>query len=147
MVEIKQKDTGKVLHRVNADSLRGCIIKGVDLRGADLRNQDLTGCHMESCSLSDADLRNATRALGGGLTGGALNILPRLDIFEDAIRIQSRSSQRILKDVGRTSDLPKARFGPQQRGSGAPQNQQLLEEMRRLREQNERLMRSLQQGG
>ena len=59
MVEIKHRLTGKVLHRLDSDTLRGCLIRGKELRGANFRNADLSGCHIEGCSLSDADLNSA----------------------------------------------------------------------------------------
>ena len=59
MIEIRHKETGKVLHRIDGDTLRGCKLKCIDLRGADFQNQDLSGCTMSGCSLSEADLRTA----------------------------------------------------------------------------------------
>ncbi|MDG2185394.1 MAG: pentapeptide repeat-containing protein [Mariniblastus sp.] len=59
MIEIKHKSTGKVLHTVDGDSLRGCRLKCIDLRGADFQNQDLSKSYLSGCSLSEADLRTA----------------------------------------------------------------------------------------
>jgi len=41
MIEIKEKETEKVLLKV--DTLRGADLRGVDLREADLREADLRG--------------------------------------------------------------------------------------------------------
>ena len=41
MVEIKHRVTGQVLHRVEAETLRGAKLSGANLAGADLTDADL----------------------------------------------------------------------------------------------------------
>jgi hypothetical protein len=64
MIEIRQKGTGAVLHRVPGDTLRGANLSGADLRqadlrNADLRNADLSFAYVPRADLSGADLRGA----------------------------------------------------------------------------------------
>ena len=56
MIEIKHKDTGKVLRRVDADTLRGADLKNAPLSGADLSGADLSGADMSGANLSSAKL-------------------------------------------------------------------------------------------
>jgi uncharacterized protein YjbI with pentapeptide repeats len=51
MIEIKHKQTGEVLLRVDAE-----VLKGADLRGADLQGADLRGANLEEANLQKADL-------------------------------------------------------------------------------------------
>ena len=55
MIEIKHKDTGAVLHTVEADTL-----SGADLRWADLSEATLSGAHLTGADLRWADLSEAT---------------------------------------------------------------------------------------
>ncbi len=59
MVQILQKETGKILLKAKNDSLRGCKLAGYDLSGADFGNQDLSGCKFSGCNLSESDFRGA----------------------------------------------------------------------------------------
>lgn len=70
MVEIKHKETGQVLQRIPAESLRGVDLAGAalysanleqaDLREANLRGASLLGAHLRRARLQNANLRNAT---------------------------------------------------------------------------------------
>lgn len=74
MIEIKHKDTGEVLHRVNASSLCRIDLQSARLRGAnlvgesinytnlnyaDLRGANLSGANLSSSNLACADLTGA----------------------------------------------------------------------------------------
>lgn len=78
MIEIKHKDTGEVLLRVDADTLQGANLRGANLEGADLRNANLGRAHLLDADLSFADLTGAhliqanmqrARLLGASLIG------------------------------------------------------------------------------
>jgi|688.fasta_scaffold747850_2 hypothetical protein len=76
MIEIRHRDTGVVLHTVNAETLRGADLDGANLRGANLigaylSGADLTGADLSGANLYEANLNgaNLTRA---DLTGANL---------------------------------------------------------------------------
>ena len=56
MVEIKHKNTGKVLARIEADSLVGADLRDMHLEGADLRGVDLNHARLEFADLVGANL-------------------------------------------------------------------------------------------
>ena len=56
MIEIKHKDTGAVLHRVNADTLIEEDLSRANLVGADLWDQDLFRANLAGADLSEATL-------------------------------------------------------------------------------------------
>jgi hypothetical protein len=62
MIEIRHKNFGRVLMRVEGDSLQsqdlqGADLVGADLAGVDLRYSDLRGASLDSAELTGADLR------------------------------------------------------------------------------------------
>ncbi|HMP80332.1 MAG TPA: pentapeptide repeat-containing protein [Pirellulaceae bacterium] len=59
MIEIKHRETGEVLLRIDADSLAKININGEDLAHADFSGMDLTATKIASCNLSEASFRNA----------------------------------------------------------------------------------------
>ena len=62
-IEIKHRDTGVVLHTVNAETLRGADLTGAYLSGACLNGADLTEANLNRANLSEANLSGAD--LGG----------------------------------------------------------------------------------
>ena len=54
MIEIKHKETGNVLQRVDADTLEGQVLSGKKMAGANLAGMNLNRCHFRN-----ADLRHA----------------------------------------------------------------------------------------
>ena len=63
-IEIRHRDTGAVLHTVNAETLRGAYLyianlNGADLYGANLNGADLRGADLTGASLSRANLTGA----------------------------------------------------------------------------------------
>src|SRR5438445_11817482 len=62
MIEIKHKETGEVLLRVNANTLEGASLNGANLKGADLRAVVRRKANLRGADLSDADHRDATLA-------------------------------------------------------------------------------------
>ena len=59
MIEIKHRETGAVLHTVQADTLIGADLSGLDLRGSFLIGSDLRGADLRDACLIGADLRGA----------------------------------------------------------------------------------------
>lgn len=59
MIEIKHKETGKVLLTVVTPSLQGADLSGRNLAGADLYKADLSGADLTRCNLDGADLEGA----------------------------------------------------------------------------------------
>ena len=57
MIEIKHKETGKVLLRVDADTLVGVELDGAYMEGANLAGMDLAGADLEDSDLTAANLR------------------------------------------------------------------------------------------
>jgi hypothetical protein len=70
MIEIKHKDTGAVLHTVEADTLSGADLSGADLRWADLIGANLSWANLHGADLRRADLRGAD--LSGADLSGAI---------------------------------------------------------------------------
>src|SRR5205814_494714 len=71
IIEIKQRETGKVLHILSPESLRFADphrimlrpdfdLRGADLKQADLRNAVLRRVNLEGADLQGADLQNAS---------------------------------------------------------------------------------------
>ena len=58
-IEIKHKITGKVLLKVEAESLVKVDLSWANLREADLSGVDLSGANLSWANLSGADLREA----------------------------------------------------------------------------------------
>jgi uncharacterized protein YjbI with pentapeptide repeats len=81
VIEIRQKGTGAVLHRVPGDTLCGANLAGADLRQADLRNTDLRNADLSFAYLPRADLSGADLR-GVNLEGASLNgtILARANL-------------------------------------------------------------------
>ena len=71
-IEIRRRDTGVVLHTVNADTLRGANLSGADLRGANLRGANLSGADLRGANLRGANLDGADLS-GANLTRAYLN--------------------------------------------------------------------------
>jgi hypothetical protein len=79
MREIRHRDTGVLLRRLDVDTLegvdlRGCNLRGASLPDANLQRADLTGADLGGADLECADLRGAklTAAnLGGAKLAGA----------------------------------------------------------------------------
>jgi uncharacterized protein YjbI with pentapeptide repeats len=59
MVEVKHKETGEKLLRVDLDTLSGADLRVVMLVGADLTDADLSGANLPGADLRDTDLRRA----------------------------------------------------------------------------------------
>src|ERR1044071_2983918 len=59
MIEIKHKDTGVVLLRVEAEFLAGASLEGASLAQADLREAYLRWAKLNGADLHGADLRRA----------------------------------------------------------------------------------------
>jgi uncharacterized protein YjbI with pentapeptide repeats len=59
MIEIKHKDTGEVLHTVDADSLSGANLRYADLRYANLSGANLSYANLRYANLSYANLSYA----------------------------------------------------------------------------------------
>jgi hypothetical protein len=59
VIEIKRKDTGEVLHTVDAGTLEGAILSGAHLNFADLGDANLSGADLRFAILSGANLSNA----------------------------------------------------------------------------------------
>src|SRR2546425_6767476 len=81
MIEIKHKDTGAVLLRVEADTLEGADLSGSNLEGAMLWGANLTGANLARAVLKHASLTGAllggadlraARLKGADLTGALL---------------------------------------------------------------------------
>ena len=75
-IEIKHRDTGVVLHTVNAETLRGADLSGANLSKAylpeaNLREADLTGANLRRANLTEADLIGA-KLIGADLSGANL---------------------------------------------------------------------------
>ena len=68
-IEIRHRDTGAVLHTVNADTLRGADLSRTDLTGADLTEADLRGAYLTKTDLTGAYLDGAD--LRGAYLSGA----------------------------------------------------------------------------
>ena len=75
-IEIRRRDTGVVLHTVNADTLRGANLTGAYLCGADLKGAYLTGAYLCGADLNGAYLNgahlNGAHLNGADLTGAYL---------------------------------------------------------------------------
>lgn len=71
MIEIRHKKTGKILLRVEADTLARADLQGADLRGADLVDDDLGSSNLRDADLRGADLRGADLS-GASLHGANL---------------------------------------------------------------------------
>jgi hypothetical protein len=71
MVEIRHKDTGDVLLRLEGDTLERASLNGADLIGADLSGLVLRGASLRGANLSHARLEEATLA-DADLRGAAL---------------------------------------------------------------------------
>ena len=56
MIEIKHRETGAILHTVNAETLSGANLWGAYLSLADLSGADLSGAKLSGADLSRADL-------------------------------------------------------------------------------------------
>ena len=59
MIEIKHKETGRVLRVVQGANLEGTNLRGADLEGANLRGTDLYGANLRSTDLYGANLYGA----------------------------------------------------------------------------------------
>lgn len=68
-LQIRHRETGLVLHRVNSEVLEGAVLKGLELRCADFSRQRLHHVNFEGTDLTSADLRGAD--LRGAEMGGA----------------------------------------------------------------------------
>ena len=82
MVEIKHRETGNILHIVDADTLQGAILREQDLRDADLHGANLEGADLTKADLFGADLReanlsqailNEAKLMATNLDGACLN--------------------------------------------------------------------------
>jgi uncharacterized protein YjbI with pentapeptide repeats len=88
MVEIKHKDTGGLLLRLDADTLAGVDVHSVDLRGADLRGADLGKANLSRwCQKGHdplpTDVPRSRRGLdlsGADLTGANLQEARMLEV-------------------------------------------------------------------
>ena len=58
-IEIKHRNTGAVLHTVDADTLRGADLSGASLRGAILTWADLSRANLRGANLGGANLGGA----------------------------------------------------------------------------------------
>jgi Pentapeptide repeats (8 copies) len=76
IVEIKHKETGRVLETVEAGTLRGCDLQGARLDFASLAGLDMRGCDLTQASLVQVDLRKVNLCgsilLGAKLQGADL---------------------------------------------------------------------------
>ena len=70
-IEIKHRDTGVVLHTVNAETLRGANLGGAYLTGANLGGADLYGANLGGADLYGANLIRAY-LYGANLNGANL---------------------------------------------------------------------------
>ena len=59
MIEIKHKITGKVLLKVEAETLRKANLRRANLSGANLREANLRGANLREANLSWANLSEA----------------------------------------------------------------------------------------
>ncbi len=59
MKQILQKQTGKVLYRTHAATLRRAELSGVDFTGAEMPGEDLSGASLDGATLARADLTGA----------------------------------------------------------------------------------------
>ena len=59
MIEIRHKDSGDLIRRVDGDSLAGIDFREDSLIGADLSGQDLSDALMQGADLSECDLSGA----------------------------------------------------------------------------------------
>ena len=100
MIEIKSKETGETLARINGDSLAGADLRELNLAGADLRRQDLSGANFWHSDLTDADLSGAclkqARLQGGQFQGANLN---NTDLTSARIGAHSRSGAAVLNNA------------------------------------------------
>lgn len=92
MIEIRHKETGAVLHRLEADTLQGAKLAGLNLCSADLHGANLAGADLTGVVCSGIDLRGANLAhanlsgvyllqadLRGANLDGALLLIVSLD--------------------------------------------------------------------
>ena len=70
-IEIRHRDTGVVLHTVNAKTLRKANLRGANLFGADLRRANLYGADLSRADLTWANLYGAD-LYGADLSGAYL---------------------------------------------------------------------------
>jgi len=81
MIEIRHKESGRVMRRVRLASLAGARLRGFKLRGADLRSVDLRGADLRGADLQDADMA------GANLNGASLVEVGRGARGDDALQL------------------------------------------------------------
>ena len=116
MIEIRHKDTGAVLLRVEADTLEGADLSGSNLEGAMLWGANLTGANLARAVLKHASLTGAllggadlraARLKGADLTGALLEgvMLRDADLRGPLVLVVGSEGQGLGPAVRRRSDL------------------------------------------
>jgi len=82
VIEIKHRETGDVLLRVHADTLRGADLGKAVLSYADLSGADLSGANLSAAQLFQADLRGANLS-GADLSDADLRLADLTDARSD----------------------------------------------------------------
>jgi len=102
-IEIKHRNTGAVLHTVEADTLSGANLSVAYLRGANLAEADLTGADLTGANLIGAYLRGANLA-EASLAGANLRGASLAEANLNGATINGDKLDRLLARVTRVSD-------------------------------------------
>jgi|SRR5579871_3143664 len=112
MIEIKHKETEKVLHTVEADTLRGADLIGAELNNANLHYANLSRADLEGANLQRADLYRADLS-NSYLMGAELDFahLNEANLHSADLR-GADLREAILNDVGlRRANLSEVKLG------------------------------------
>ena len=112
MIEIKHKETGKVLLELNVETLAGQKLDGRELSGADFSSMDLTGTSFHYAWLNDADWNSpdnayewAIRAMAGMVYGWVREGTPVAVRCADETVVASRPSA--VSSAARSGSAPR----------------------------------------
>ncbi len=94
MIEIKHRDTGEVLHRVDADTLEDADLAGADLSGAQLFETNFTDCSdlHESVSLAQV-VPNGPSTLDARTLRACIHDLP--DVFLQGVGYTNKEIEHL----------------------------------------------------
>ena len=97
MIEIKQKNSGKVIVTIDADTLMNADLREMDLREADFSGMDLRGVHLDYSDLTGADLSHANLQRAS-LCGAHLDDadLQRITLTHARVGSNKRSTAAVL---------------------------------------------------
>jgi hypothetical protein len=99
MIEIKHKDTGELLLRVDEETLEGADLSNTKLAGADLTGVNLKGANLGGANLEDAELTRAD------LGGASYNRYTRWPLGFDPQQHGAVLAQRSLPGLSPASDV------------------------------------------